>query len=742
MALPGLSPHAPELLEQLTLALKAQPADYVPRTHHLGPNGHPKYMNRLIAESSPYLLQHAHNPVNWFPWGEEAFAEARRLDRPIFLSVGYATCHWCHVMERESFEDEELAGFLNAHFVAIKVDREERPDVDGVYMTAVQLLSGGGGWPMTVFMTAGGEPFFAGTYFPARDGDRGARIGFLTLLHGIAKKWADSRDELLRDARRLSEAVAGANQPKPPEGLSGPAALVEAARFLGQLHDPVFGGFSRAPKFPRPAVHEFLLRYHRRSGDMLALQMVTHSLEMMAAGGIFDHVGGGFARYSTDERWLVPHFEKMLYDNAQLIHLLSSVHRAAASPSLERTLRETADYVLREMEAPGGGFYSATDADSEGVEGKFFVWTKEEILRALEEDGPPFAALFGVSESGNFEGKNILHRPRPAANVAAEFGLSEEELEALATVGKQRLREARSARIPPLLDDKILTEWNAQMLGALSSAGFVLDEPRYIEAARRCADVLLSRHRGSDGKLVRSWREGKASGAAVLEDYAFFVQGLLDLFEATGERRWLGAALEVAQAMNERFWDADGGGWYDTDVFGEALLVRDKPYYDGAQPAGNSEATMASLRLYAWTEDPAHRERAERTLLAFGQLLDNGAIQTPKLAAALDWRLDRAKEVVIVRTGTDRGDALVDVLRSTYVPNAVVLISDEAKLAELGSMVPWIEGKRALDGRATAYVCFEGVCKVPTSDPEVFVRQLEPEIRLEAPPIRLRRPTR
>ena len=476
--LPGAEPFSGELAKQLRAALEKQGPDYVPRTHHLE-GARPKYINRLILETSPYLLQHAHNPVNWYPWGDEAFETAARLGRPVLLSVGYSTCHWCHVMERESFEDEEIAAYINAHFVAIKVDREERPDVDGVYMTAVQLMTGGGGWPMTVVMSPDRRPFFGGTYFPARDGDRGARIGFLTVLERLADAYATDRERVTESAQRLSEAILKTQSHDASEGVPGTGALVKAAAALVGRFDAEHGGFGRAPKFPRPSTYELLLRYWRRSGDDGARRVVTHSLSKMKNGGIYDHVGGGFARYSTDARWLVPHFEKMLYDNAQLATLYTETWQATGDDELARVVRDILDYVLREMTSDQGGFYSATDADSEGEEGKFFVWSPKEIDELLGEDrARAVKAYYGVTAAGNFEGHNIFEVTRTHGAVAAELGTSADELKKVLAESRKLLYDAREKRIHPLLDDKVLTEWNGQMIGAFARAGLALDEPR------------------------------------------------------------------------------------------------------------------------------------------------------------------------------------------------------------------------------------------------------------------------
>ena len=484
--LPGADSFPTDLSSKLRQALDTKGPSYQPRTHHKHPDGSPKFINRLIFETSPYLLQHAHNPVNWFTWGPEAFALAKKLGRPVFLSVGYSTCHWCHVMERESFEDEEIAAYLNTHYVAIKVDREERPDVDSVYMTAVQLMTRRGGWPMTVVMTPEGRPFFGGTYFPARDGDRGARVGFLTILKRLKQAYETDRDAVVQASTQLTETMRLAATPQIDGTVAGPEALAKAAQHLTEMYDPVWGGFGNAPKFPRPSTYELLLRYHRRTGDTVALQMVTHSLDKMTRGGMYDQLAGGFHRYSTDAKWLVPHFEKMLYDNAQLVVLLVETFQSTQEPHFAQIAKETLDYVLREMTSDEGGFFSATDADSEGEEGLFFVWSENEIDNVLgKENGPIFRRYYGVQREGNFEGKNILHRPEPAATVANGLGISLEALNQTINKNKEVLYRHRLKRIRPLLDDKILTEWNSQMISAFARAGHALNEPKYVHAAVR-----------------------------------------------------------------------------------------------------------------------------------------------------------------------------------------------------------------------------------------------------------------
>ncbi len=723
LALPGAEPFTPELTRRLRAALAAKGPDYVPRTEHKKPGGAPEFINRLIFETSPYLLQHAHNPVSWYAWGEEAFAAARALGRPIFLSVGYSTCHWCHVMERESFEDEEIAAYLNANFVAIKVDREERPDVDSVYMTAVQLMTGGGGWPMTVVMFPDGKPFFGGTYFPPRDGDRGTRMGFLSILKRLKQAYDQDRENVVQASLRLAQGMKMSSERAQAEHVPGPEALTTAAVKLAERFDPTWGGFGRAPKFPRPSTYELLLRYHRRSGDPGALEMVTRSLDHMSRGGMYDQIGGGFHRYSTDGEWLVPHFEKMLYDNAQLATLLVETWQVTREARFQDIARETLDYVLREMTSPEGAFYSATDADSEGEEGLFFVWKKDELERLLGPELAPAAIRYwGVTDRGNFEGRNILFRPDPAAPPPS-----------IATA-RAILYEARKKRIPPLLDDKVLTEWNAQMISAFAKAGLAFGEPRYVAAAEKAADFLLANMKTADGRLRRAWRNGQPKHQGVLEDYAFLTSALLDVYEADGRTRYLDEALAIHHTTEKLFLDEDKGAFFGTPIDGEALLIREKPTYDGAQPSGNSAAAMNLLRIAELTTEDRYRRTAEKLFAALGESLAGGALECPQLALALDFFDDQAKEIVIVTSPGDPGEALLEVVRTAFLPNRVLVTTPAEAVERLKTTIPLVESKRAVDGKATAYVCLAQACKRPTSSADELRVQLREVAPLPAAP--------
>ncbi len=731
-ALPGLGAGDGDLMTRLDAALRAKGPRYVARTHHLRPDGGPRYVNRLILESSPYLLQHAHNPVNWFPWSAEAFARARAEGKPVLLSVGYSTCHWCHVMERESFEDETIARFINENYVAIKVDREERPDVDDVYMKAVQALTGRGGWPMTVVMTPDGDPFFGGTHFPARDGDRGVRKGFHTILRELATEYATKRGEVVARAQEVSQQIEAASTPSPPGDVPGAELVERAVSGARASFDATWGGFGRAPKFPRPVLLDLLLRYQRRAGDAQTLEMVTVTLDKMASGGMYDHVGGGFHRYSTDARWLVPHFEKMLYDNAQLVPLYLEAYQTTGRDRFAQVARHTLQYVVREMTAPGGAFFSATDADSRTPsgheeEGYFFTWTPSEVRDALGTDeARAVLAYFAVTAAGNFEKRSILHTPRSDETVAAELGTSSEELGRGIARAREALYQARSKRPRPLLDDKILTSWNGLMITAFARGALVLSERDYAARAAHAADFVLGALRKSDGGLFRTYKDGRASQDAFLDDYACMIQGLLDLFEVTADGRRVEQAIALQAIVDERFWDASGGGYFMTSHDHERLLARDKPTYDGAEPSGNAVALMNLLRLSEITTRADYRTRAERGFAAFSRDLSRTPTASPRILAALDTYLDRPREIFIVRKHAhDDVEPLMGRVRSAYLPNRVLVVATEgAALDSLAKLVPALEGKLALKGRPTAYVCERGRCELPTADPRVFGDQL------------------
>lgn len=681
-----------------------------------------KHTNRLIHETSPYLLQHAHNPVDWYPWGEEAFEKARSENKPVLLSIGYSACHWCHVMEHESFENEAIAQLMNENFVSIKVDREERPDLDQIYMNAVQLMTQHGGWPMTVFLTPEAVPFYGGTYFPPDD--RNHMPGFPRVLLSVADAYRAKPDDITRNAVGLLTELRRANTtPASADVLS--AALLDAAyRGVIKNYDHRNGGFGGAPKFPPAMTLEFLLRVFHRTGEAEALRIVEHTSEQMAGGGIYDQLGGGFHRYSTDANWLVPHFEKMLYDNAllsrQYLHLFQVTHDEAARRIAEGTL----DYVVREMTDPEGGFYSTQDADSEGHEGKFFVWTKEEIVAALgEADAALFCDYYNVTLAGNFEGKNILNVTKSVAEVAQSEKVTEEQLTSALARGVKTLFDLREHRIKPDRDEKILTAWNGLMLASFAEASAILEREDYAEVARRNARFLL-RTLSRDGLLLRTYKDGQAKLNGYLEDYAFFIDGLLTLFEATGEFEWFDAGITLSQKMIAEFWDETDGGFFFTGNSHEELIVRAKDYYDNATPSGNSVAADVLLRLSLLTGDVAYSRRA----IAIFRLT-SGAIQRyppafGRALCALDFHLSAPKEIVIIGEpkGTDSA-ALKREVWKNFLPNKIFV---QASVAESVTQahLPLLQGRATINNQATAFVCQNYTCKQPVNDPREFASQL------------------
>jgi len=716
-------------------ALEAKGPDYAPRTEHLRPDGRPLYVNRLVFETSPYLLQHAHNPVDWRAWNDDSLAEAQRLQRPIFLSVGYSTCHWCHVMERESFEDPEVAAFINAHFLPIKVDREERPDLDAVYMTAVQLMTGGGGWPMTVVALPDGRPFFAGTYFPPRAGVRGARLGLIDILERLQSAYASDREQVVDQAQHLSQVMQTASRRQAPEALPGDEALVRGAKFAARRFDETHGGIGQAPKFPTPSLYGLLLRVGRRTKDPKITQMVSATLHHMADGGIHDQLGGGFARYSTDAMWRVPHFEKMLYDNAQLLALYVEAHQATGEARFQEVVESTASYLLKEMRHPKGAFFSATDADSEGEEGRFFVWSKTEIEALLSgEEAAAFVPFFGVTEEGDFEGANVLHRATTIDALSAELGVPAQTLQERLSSARSKLLDARSERVPPLLDDKIITAWNALCIGALAQAGAAFGREEWLKAAEDAAD-FLDEALWSGGRLLRTHRNGESRHQGVLEDYAFLFSAQLDLFEATGKVEHLARARRCLDRMNAFFWDEEAGAYFGTAHEAETLLTREHPFHDGALPSGNGVAALALLRWHQLTDEETARERASRILLRGGQALDAGALECPKLGQALDFFLDEPLQVVVA-LGDEPGPLPVQV-RQRFLPNAVRIFVRPDEAEALQSALPWLEGKRARAGVTTVYVCRGQVCDRPSTDASALSESLGRFRPIEAAPVRL-----
>ncbi|HMF58577.1 MAG TPA: thioredoxin domain-containing protein [Pyrinomonadaceae bacterium] len=682
-----------------------------------------KFTNRLIHETSPYLLQHAHNPVDWYAWGDEAFERARKEGKPVLLSIGYSACHWCHVMEHESFEDEEIARLMNDNFVSIKVDREERPDLDQIYMNAVQMMTGHGGWPMTVFLTPEGVPFYGGTYFPPED--RYNMPGFPRLLTGIAEAYRERPDEvtqtavsMLGELRRMGLAQESSSS----LSLDLPDS---AFRGIARSYDATYGGFGGAPKFPAPMNLEFLLRTFYRTGNEQALEMAEHTCRRMAEGGMYDQLGGGFHRYSTDARWLVPHFEKMLYDNALLSKLYLHMYQLTKDKFYRRVVEETLDYVRREMTDAGGGFYSTQDADSEGHEGKFFIWTTDEIKEILgEEDARLFSAYYDVTATGNFEGENILNVRRSNEAVASSMNVSAELLSAALERGRSKLFEVREHRVKPGRDEKILTAWNGLMLASFAEAAAVLERDDYRSVALQNARFVLDNLR-KEGLLLRSYKDGQAKLNGYLEDYAFFAYGLVTLYETTGDMLWLREARAVADKMIEEFWDEEDGGFYYTGKSHEDLIVRTKDYFDNATPSGNSVAAGVLLRLATLLGDEDYSRKAVTIFRLLADAVKRHPSAFGRLLCALDFYLSTPKEIVLI--GLEDGEetrAMKRAVWGRYLPNKVVVIAEVVD-DQASQFVPLLRDRTMINSRSTAYVCQHYTCNRPATTPEELSKQLE-----------------
>jgi len=666
--------------------------------------------NRLARETSPYLLQHAHNPVDWYPWGDEAFTRARAEDKPVLLSVGYSACHWCHVMEHESFESQAVAEVMNRHFVNIKVDREERPDVDQIYMQAVQSMTGHGGWPMTVFLTPEGVPFYGGTYFPPVDGH--GLPGFQRLLAAIADAWTTRRGEVLESSQKIAASLAQTERLRAASEPLTPGMLGEAFQAISAQFDDGDGGLGGAPKFPQPMIWEFVLRYGKRTQNARARQMAHATLTMMARGGMYDQVGGGFHRYSVDAHWLVPHFEKMLYDNGQLASLYLHGWQALGDPECRRVCEETLDYILHEMTDPAGGFYSAQDADSEGHEGKFFVWTPEELREVLgDTDAGRAGQYWGVDRGPNFEGKNILYLA------------GEPDPERIAPL-RRKLYEARERRVHPGRDDKVLASWNGLACRALAEAGGALGRPDYIAAAVKNAGFVLGAMQ-ADGRLLRTWKGGRAKLKGYLEDYAMVAAALIEVYEATFERRWLDEARRLADEMIRLFWDERLEGFFDTGSDHEQLIVRPRNLFDNAVPCGTSVATETLFRLAVLTGESRYEATAAKALRPMADLMARYASGFGRFLCALDFHLGPVVEIALVASAAGDGlEPLVSEVFGRYLPNRVVagMVAGEAGDA---AGIPLLAGREAVGGRPTAYVCRNYACELPVTDRAGLARQLD-----------------
>ncbi|MGB5925976.1 MAG: thioredoxin domain-containing protein [Dehalococcoidia bacterium] len=680
--------------------------------------------NRLIKEPSPYLRQHAQNPVDWYPWSPEAFERAQRENKPIFLSIGYSTCHWCHVMAHESFEHPEVARLMNETFVSIKVDREERPDIDNVYMSACQVMIGSGGWPLSIIITPDKKPFFAATYIPRES--RFGLIGMMELIPHIRELWAMRRGEALSLSNKIATVLQQTSQDTPGEELDKSTLDLTYEQLAGRF-DEKHAGFSGAPKFPTPHNLLFLLRYWKRGGNEAALDMVEKTLQAMRRGGIYDHVGFGFHRYSTDSQWLVPHFEKMLYDQAMLAMAYTEAYQATAKEDYGKTAREIFTYVLRDMTAPEGGFCSAEDADSEGEEGKFYLWTHEDIRQALGNEAADFVAkLFNIEKDGNFaeqttgrkSGNNILHLRKSLGEFASDLNLSEHDLVKHLEMIRQKLFAYREKRARPMKDDKILTDWNGLMIAALAKGAQAFDEPEYAQAARRTADFILGNMRKPDGRLWHRYRDGQAGVEANLDDYALLVWGLIELYEAIFDASYLRVALELTNDMQRHFWDEDGGGFYLTPDDGESLLVRKKEIYDGAMPSGNSVAMLNLLRLGRMTANSDLEEKAAKIGRAFSRSVKQSPSAHTQLMVALDFGIGPCYEVVIAgQAQAEDTKAMVRALGTRFLPNKVVLLNPrEQESPEIAQLAEFTRNQSSIGGKATAYVCLNYNCRLPTTD--------------------------
>jgi len=680
--------------------------------------------NRLIFQKSPYLLQHAENPVDWYPWSEEAFEKAKKENKPVFLSIGYSTCHWCHVMARESFEDPKVAKLMNETFVSVKVDREERPDIDSVYMTVCQMMTGSGGWPLTIIMTPNKEPFFAATYIPKET--RFGRAGMLTLIPRIKELWSTRQAEVLSSATQITASLQNTAPGAPGEGLNEPL-LHLAYKQLLERFDEHHGGFGSAPKFPKPHNLLFLLRYWKRTGNEKALNMVEKTLQSMRRGGIYDHVGFGFHRYSTDSRWLVPHFEKMLYDQALLAIAYTEAYQATKKAEYAKTAHEIFTYVMRDMTSPEGVFYSAEDADSEGEEGKFYLWTNDDIQKVLSHERTDLAVrLFNITADGNFTdevagrrtGRNILHLTKSIDELASDLSMSVPDLRARIEEVREELFAYREKRIHPHKDDKILTDWNGLMIAALAKGAQVFDEARYASAARRAADFILKNVRTSEGRLLHRYRDGEAALTAHVDDYTFLIYGLLELYEATFEVYYLETALRLKEDLIRHFWDHENGGFYFTADDGERLLVRQKEIYDGVVPSGNSVAMLNLLRLGRITASADFEEKAAKIGRAFYGNVSQLPSAYTQLMAAADFAIGPSYEVVIAGDlQADDTRQMLDAIRGIFVPNKIVILHPaDQKHPSIDDIVPFIKDHSSIDGKATAYVCLDYNCQLPTKD--------------------------
>ena len=685
-----------------------------------------KKANKLIKEKSPYLLQHAYNPVEWYPWSNEAFTKAKESDKPVFLSIGYSTCHWCHVMEKESFEDDEIAELMNDAFISIKVDREERPDIDSVYMSVCQMLTGGGGWPMTIIMTPDKKPFFAGTYFPKES--RFGRVGMKELVPRIKELWRTKREELLNSSEQIASALNSSSSPQTGNPLTEEIFKIAFKEFEERF-DEEYGGFGNAPKFPTPHNLMFLLRYWKRYNDESALRMVEKTLSEMRKGGIYDHIGFGFSRYSTDSEWLVPHFEKMLYDQALLVMAYTEAYQVTKNNFYRDTAEEILTYVMRDMTSAEGGFYSAEDADSEGEEGKFYLWTAEEIKKILEDDADTILKYFNVKKEGNFtdsvhgtkSDSNILHTKMSLKEFAEESGLTEKEFKEKLENAGLKLFAVREKRIHPYKDDKILADWNGLMISAFAKAAQVLGKKGYADAAVKAADFILSKMFDDKGRLLHRYREGEAAVFGNADDYAFFIQALLDLYEATFETRYLKKAFSLNEDFITYFWDNNNGSFFFTPDYGEKLITRQKEIYDGAVPSGNSVAMLNLLRIARITAEAEYEEKAEGINKTFSSLISKYSSGFTQFLIALDFAVGPSREIII--SAKDYAPFHTTIFEN-FIPNKIVLRIDSLK-DSVSELVPYLKNYLAEENKTAVFVCEDYICKLPAYNSEVLEQLLK-----------------
>jgi uncharacterized protein len=705
-----------------------------------------KKSNRLSREKSPYLLQHASNPVDWYPWGEEAFEKARKEDKPIFLSIGYSTCYWCHVMEREVFENQSIADLMNLMVVSIKVDREERPDIDQIYMTALQAMTGSGGWPMSIFMTPDCKPFFAATYIPPDT--RYGKTGFSELLHSIYRTWTNRRSTVLESGKKIYDFLIESATPPASNIPVTVQVLTDCFNHFERSFDNTYGGFSDAPKFPRPSIFNFLFRYYHRTGNCTARDMALTTLQNMAEGGMYDQLGGGFHRYSTDERWHVPHFEKMLYDQAQLILSYLEAFQISQDPFFSQIAREVIAYVERSMMSPGGGFYSAEDAESallalypaKKKEGAFYIWKKSEIDRALNEKAAKsIEFIYGIKEQGNvlsdprreFLGENVLHIAHSVEETAHSLLENIEDVQVYLDIARKELFEKRDQRPKPNLDDKILLSWNGLMISAFARASQVLKNKSYLDAALKAARFLLTvLTESGTGRMLRRYRDGEAKFEAHLADYAFFIQGLLDLYEASFEIEWLQTAIKLTEEQNGLFYDHNNGGFYDISGNDPTVLVRTKEVYDNAEPSGNAIAILNLLRLSQILGNEQYHEMALKSIMCFSHYIERTPQILPQFLVAVDFSF--SKPIQIVLAGNKENPVLCDMLNeihSRFLPNKIVLLADGGEGQEfLSEQVPFFKTLGMTDGQPKIYICEDFACELPISDPQSMIRILDQKL--------------